>query len=196
MTANDFLREWDLLYATYGEVKNYNSYLNWRSHILGEAAISDPLGSAASDYEHGFMSYYAYLRLYGWITAQDPNANVADKYGSGPPPGKYLLTTTVTPVASGNGVALDPPGGAYDPGTAVKLTAVPARGYAFTSWSGDASGTANPVTVTVDQDKKVVANFTATTAGGGVDLNTLIGPLVMVMMLGMLMPMMTGMFGR
>ncbi len=199
MTASEFVREWDLLYSTYGEIGNYNSYLNWRSFILGEAAITDPLGSAASDYEHGFMSYYAYLRLYGWTVNQDPNTYVADKYNiGGPPSGKYLLTTTVTPVTKGNGVALDPPGGVYDPGATVKITAVPAQGYAFSSRSGDASGTANPVTVTMDKDKTVVANFTATGSGGGggIDVGSLIGPLVMVMMLGMVVPMMTGIFRR
>ena len=37
-----------------------------------------------------------------------------------------------------------------DPGSQVTLTAVPATNYGFTGWSGDASGTTNPLTVTMD----------------------------------------------
>jgi hypothetical protein len=44
----------------------------------------------------------------------------------------------------------------------VTLTATPASGYEFTRWEGDASGTANPVSVTMDAGKSVVAVFTAT----------------------------------
>ena len=52
-----------------------------------------------------------------------------------------------------------PPGGTYAAGTAVALTAVPAPGYSFDRWSGDASGTDNPTTITIDSNKSVVAHF-------------------------------------
>ena len=39
------------------------------------------------------------------------------------------------------------------------LTAVPAPGYSFDRWSGDASGTDNPTTITIDSNKSVVAHF-------------------------------------
>ncbi len=35
------------------------------------------------------------------------------------------------------------------------------QGYAFSSWSGDASGTTSPATVTINSNKAVIANFTA-----------------------------------
>ncbi len=46
-------------------------------------------------------------------------------------------------------------------GTVVELTATASTGYTFGNWSGSASGTANPVTVTMDADKTINANFTA-----------------------------------
>jgi uncharacterized repeat protein (TIGR02543 family) len=39
--------------------------------------------------------------------------------------------------------------------------ASPASGWQFDSWTGDASGTTNPVTVVMDGDKSVTANYTA-----------------------------------
>ena len=53
-----------------------------------------------------------------------------------------------------------PTNGTYDNGTVVELTAVPDAGYQFDSWSGDASGTTNPISVTMDADKTVTALIT------------------------------------
>lgn len=44
-------------------------------------------------------------------------------------------------------------------GGQVTLTAVPAQGYEFERWSGSVIGTSNPVTLTMDGDKSVQANF-------------------------------------
>ncbi len=42
----------------------------------------------------------------------------------------------------------------------VQLTATPAAGWTFANWSGDATGTDNPVSVTIDGNKAVTANYT------------------------------------
>ena len=47
----------------------------------------------------------------------------------------------------------------YPAGTSATVTATPARGATFTGWSGAATGTANPVTITMDGDKSITANF-------------------------------------
>jgi hypothetical protein len=48
----------------------------------------------------------------------------------------------------------------FDTGTVVSLTATPwSNKYSFTGWSGDASGSANPLTVTMNADKSITANF-------------------------------------
>ncbi|MGQ0658803.1 MAG: metallophosphoesterase, partial [Chromatiales bacterium] len=73
---------------------------------------------------------------------------------------------TVNVVGSGT-VTLDPPGGIYDKGTDVTLTAVPAAGWSFSSWSEDLSGTANPATITMSADRSVTATFTELIGGGG-----------------------------
>jgi uncharacterized repeat protein (TIGR02543 family) len=44
-------------------------------------------------------------------------------------------------------------------GDTLTITASPDTGYHFTGWSGDASGTANPLTVTVTSNTAITANF-------------------------------------
>lgn len=74
----------------------------------------------------------------------------------------HFLINTYSLTASGlNGtVAKSPNLTLFDFGTTVALTATPAVGYAFTSWSGDASGSVNPLNVTMNADKVITANFT------------------------------------
>lgn len=50
----------------------------------------------------------------------------------------------------------------YDCGTEVTIKAIPESGYRFSEWSGDVSGTDNPITITMDSDKSIKANFTQT----------------------------------
>ena len=70
----------------------------------------------------------------------------------------YSLTTSANPAAGGT-VTLSAPG-PYAPNAQVTLTPNPATGYQFSGWSGDASGTLNPLTVTMNKDKTITANFT------------------------------------
>ncbi|NLG96801.1 MAG: hypothetical protein GX491_05530 [Chloroflexi bacterium] len=76
----------------------------------------------------------------------------------------YSLGITVDPASSGTvskelAFGADCGGGKYEEGSQVKLTAIPAGGYAFSSWSGDASGTTTQVTVTMTGNKTVTARF-------------------------------------
>lgn len=48
----------------------------------------------------------------------------------------------------------------YTSGATVQLTATPNAGYKFSSWSGDATGSVSPVTVIMNANKNVTANFT------------------------------------
>jgi len=77
---------------------------------------------------------------------------------------RFTLTTSVNPPGAGT-VSLSPPGGTYDSGTSVTLTALAASGYSFDDWSGDASGTSATVSVTMDSNKSVTANFSSESDG-------------------------------
>jgi len=76
----------------------------------------------------------------------------------------YGLTLTSSPSAGGTIRTNPPPGGdgKYAYGTVVTLTPDPNAGYTFSSWSGDASGSANSTMVTMNGNKSVTANFTQT----------------------------------
>ena len=64
---------------------------------------------------------------------------------------------------NGNGsVSRNPNQGNYAPNSLVNLTATPGAGAFFVNWSGDASGTTNPLPVTMTSNKLVTANFAAT----------------------------------
>ncbi len=78
--------------------------------------------------------------------------------------GGEVTSYALTIATSGSGTT-SPAAGTYTyaSGTSVAVTATPASGYTFTGWSGAATGTANPVTIAMDGDKTLTANF----AGSG-----------------------------
>ncbi|MCC8426433.1 ice-binding family protein [Mucilaginibacter sp. UR6-11] len=70
-----------------------------------------------------------------------------------------VYTLNVTAV---NGtVAKNPNQATYNSGSTVVLTATPNAGFTFSSWSGDAAGGANPLTVVMNSNKNITANFIA-----------------------------------
>ena len=85
-------------------------------------------------------------------------------------PSTYTLTLSaangsVAPSPSGwNGSAY-----VYAAGSVVQLTAYANFGYHFTGWSGNASGTTNPITLTMNANANITANF----ASGDPSLGTL-----------------------
>ena len=47
----------------------------------------------------------------------------------------------------------------YNSGTILELTAIPLSGWRFKEWSGDITGTENPVQITINETKKITAVF-------------------------------------
>ena len=70
-----------------------------------------------------------------------------------------VQSVTVTTVGGSGTVALSPATGPYYYGDRVILTAVDGPGWAFSGWSGDLTGAANPDTLLVDGDMAVTATF-------------------------------------
>jgi hypothetical protein len=74
-------------------------------------------------------------------------------------------TLTVNTVGNGS-VSLSPPGGIYDSGTEITLTATADIGWSFSAWSSDLIGSTNPANIIIDGDKTVTATFTPKNSGG------------------------------
>ena len=74
----------------------------------------------------------------------------------------YTLDVTAEPV-SGGSIQISPPPNCddqyYIEGTQVTLTATANSGYSFTGWSGAASGSSNPLVLTMDGNKSITAHF-------------------------------------
>jgi sugar lactone lactonase YvrE len=78
----------------------------------------------------------------------------------------------------GNGdVTRSPQASNYPPGTIVTLNATPAAGYAFTDWAGGASGSSNPLQVTLNSDVTVTAVFSSTNTPPGPPLVAITNPI-------------------
>ncbi|MFO1498476.1 MAG: LamG-like jellyroll fold domain-containing protein, partial [Verrucomicrobiota bacterium] len=79
---------------------------------------------------------------------------------SAPPVQSYGLTPASQPSGAGT-IQADPApvNGSYAAGTVVRLTATPAGGYSFSGWTGAISGSDNPISVTINRDLQVTAQF-------------------------------------
>ncbi len=74
----------------------------------------------------------------------------------------YNLNTSAVPASGGSITRTPAPncgGNKYIEGTQVTLTATGSPGWSYTGWSGDLSGTTNPVSISMDGEKSVTANF-------------------------------------
>jgi endo-1,4-beta-xylanase len=71
----------------------------------------------------------------------------------------YTLTITVGGSGSGT-TSLAPGSYSYKAGSTVTITASPQQGSLFSGWGGAASGTANPLALTMDGNKSLTAYFT------------------------------------
>jgi len=69
---------------------------------------------------------------------------------------RYVLSLSAT-----SGGTTDPAPGNHDysTGSSVSIRAVPDLHFAFTGWTGSATGTVNPLTVLMDSDKSLTAGF-------------------------------------
>ena len=71
----------------------------------------------------------------------------------------YILSTSVYPNNSGS-ISFTPFKSLYQKDDQVTLTASSNSGYRFVQWTGDVNSTENPVTITMNGDKVLIANFT------------------------------------
>lgn len=121
--------------------------------------VSVPYVSSGSPY---WIDCGSYLSPFNYIavTAEDPNYIYSISLDSVrvEPPTYHTLT-----ISSGSGGSTTPSPGAYQyaEGTPVSVTANPDSGYVLDYWllDGNNAGTQNPITVTMNSDHNLQANF-------------------------------------
>jgi len=74
------------------------------------------------------------------------------------------FTLSVSIVGHGS-VLVNPNQTTYGSGTNVQITENPEPGWNFVAWSGDASGSSNPINVVMNSNKSITATFVPTHAG-------------------------------
>ena len=133
--------------------------------FLGVAAVGTP--PLAFEWFHGQQSVANATNAVLTLTNVQSNdagtymAKVSNPLGSATSQvarvvvGYALNLTTVGP---GTLVA-NPVATVYEPGATVELTATPAAGRSFLGWHGDATGLMNPLLLTIEGHKRVVAEF-------------------------------------
>jgi uncharacterized repeat protein (TIGR02543 family) len=89
--------------------------------------------------------------------------------GGSTPVDQFSLVTNVSPAGAGT-VTKSPNNSTYAPNASVQLTATPSTGWRFVGWSGDASGSTNPTTVTMSSNRTVTAQFELVSGQGTTNL--------------------------
>jgi len=176
---------------TYGEVEDYTANISGActqftltTNVVGNGSIS--LNPPGGTYCEGTEVTLTAVPDAGWqfdgwsgdlsgtanptTITMGSNKNVTATF-SQLPVNQYSLTFNTTGQGS---VTLNPPGGVYDEGTVVTLTAVPDSGWQFDNWSGDLSGSTNPTTITMNANKTVTANFSEVGTTGTVGYTTVL----------------------
>jgi uncharacterized repeat protein (TIGR02543 family) len=110
----------------------------------------------------GLTGSYRYYRMYGTARSTGWGYSIWETrfYTGGTAPTSFMLSTAIAGTGSGT-ITLSPAGGSYAAGTTVTVTATPGTGSAFTSWSGDLTGTTNPATIVINGNKSATATFTS-----------------------------------
>ncbi|PKP10505.1 MAG: hypothetical protein CVU08_13555 [Bacteroidetes bacterium HGW-Bacteroidetes-3] len=88
---------------------------------------------------------------------------------------EVVNTFSLNVTAAHGTVVKNPDNLTYNNGDIVELTATPDSGYEFNSWSGDATGSNNPLTVTMNGNKNITANFYLIAATGSYPAGVVLG---------------------
>jgi peptidoglycan/xylan/chitin deacetylase (PgdA/CDA1 family) len=145
--------QWTLRYSTNGTFWSDHTSFTRTLHPSRIGPYAGTYGEKTSPAFTMLVDYFA--NIIGPLPNED----------AGPPPTTHLTRTVV---GSGT-ITANPDRPAYTCGETVTLTATPSAGFTFQDWSGDAAGTANPITLAMTADRSVTATFVG--GGGGGDLS-------------------------
>lgn len=103
---------------------------------------------------HSILCFVLFILTFISCSDSGTGSNPNDKGENTP---RYNVNVSVTP--SGAGSISPSAGDTYDEGEEVELQANASEEYIFTGWTGDVESSNNPLSLTVDQDYSLTANF-------------------------------------
>jgi uncharacterized repeat protein (TIGR02543 family) len=139
----------DATQELYGVDDWFGSLDDYPDHSFGPLEITGSLNNGQ------------YLTVWQWNEEPLFGFNDYDVRGAVIYPDCYTLDVQMDPACIGCRVSYEIPncGTEYAFLTEISLYAEGADGYTFSYWSGDAAGTDNPSTLTMDDDRQVTAHF-------------------------------------
>ena len=138
--------------------------------VTGEGSVDQKLLSSGKSYEVGSQVELSATPATGWKfeqwtggieSTENPvtiNLNEAKEVTAIFVRKQYNLNLTITGEGTVNEQIISQPA-QYDFETQVRLTAVAANDWEFESWSGDISGSNNPIELSIDKEYQLGANF-------------------------------------
>lgn len=151
--------------ANFAELARYT--LTTNAYPLGAGSVSPSSGEYAAGESVTVTAYpsdeYVFDRWGGdasgtavstTIVMNSNKAVIA--YFESAPPTTYNLAVSISPASGGY---VNPDAGTFEEGALVTLTATAYSEYEFDYWSGDVAGSSETITVKMDSDKSIVANF-------------------------------------
>ena len=125
---------------------------SFRTEAVTLAFNLRPSGSWTREFVPAVTGTY-YLAVIAQSSAQPYTVEVL-------PTGKQFATYTLTITVSGRG-STSPEAGrhTYAEGAKVTIAALPASGWRFESWAGDATGSSTTTTITMDSNRSITAYF-------------------------------------
>jgi hypothetical protein len=126
---------------------------SWASGSLHSIGVSSPQGSSSTQYVYSSWSD-AGAQTHTIIVPSN-NTTYTANFTT-----QYQLAITANPSIGGT-ITTSPssPSGWYNNGQSVQITAIANGGFLFANWSGDTSGSTNPVIVMMNAPRTIDAHF-------------------------------------
>ncbi|MBU3665786.1 MAG: hypothetical protein FGM15_07920 [Chthoniobacterales bacterium] len=145
-----------LQYAVFTSVDNFTSPVFATPLLDNSNTATDDFSFLIPATGYGNLSGSVEFRIYPFSARYTGHAASLTAFSIRSPVQTYTLNLTAT---AGGSASTAPSGSTFEAGQVVQVTATPAAGYTFSGWTGDATGETNPLSVTMNSDLSVVANF-------------------------------------
>jgi hypothetical protein len=133
-----------------GSVTKYPDDVTYKTGSIVKLTVTPPPGSIFTGWTGDASGSANPL-----IVTMNVSKNIGVSFSSG---STYTLTTSGLPTGKGD-VMRNPDLQMYPSGATVTLTPICAEGVSFSHWGGDATGSANPLVITMNANKSITANF-------------------------------------